>query len=87
VIFLINPDERSQYQNLFRDRVVGKIYEAIAPYSEELSKKLPIIYQSRLEESEHFLQMQEVDGEVNADTKIELIEENKSVGSISADAW
>ena len=75
VIFSINPDERSQYQNLFRDRVVGKVYEAIAPYSEELSKKLPITYQSRLEESEHFLQMQEVDGEVNADTKIELIEE------------
>ena len=75
VIFSINPDERSQYQNLFRDRVVSKVYEAIAPYSEELSKKLPITYQSRLEESEHFLQMQEVDGEVNADTKIELIEE------------
>lgn len=75
VIFSINPDERSQYQNLFRDRVVSKVYEAIAPYSEELSKKLPITYQSRLEESEHFLQMQEVDGEVNADTKIELIDE------------
>ena len=34
-------------------------------------------YQSRLEESEHFLQMQEVDGEVNADTLIELLEANK----------
>jgi tRNA pseudouridine32 synthase / 23S rRNA pseudouridine746 synthase len=77
VIFSINSDERAQYQNLFRDRVVMKIYEAIAPYSEELSKKLPLTYRSRLEESEHFLQMQEVDGEANTDTRIELIEESK----------
>ncbi|QWD67598.1 pseudouridine synthase [Polynucleobacter sp. VK25] len=78
VIFSIKPDERAQYQNLFRDRAVNKVYEAIAPYSEGLEKKLPMTYQSRLEESEHFLQMQEVVGESNADTFIELIEKNKS---------
>ncbi|QWE19983.1 pseudouridine synthase [Polynucleobacter sp. AP-Kolm-20A-A1] len=77
VIFSINPNERAQYQNLFRDRAVKKVYEAIAPYSEALEKKLPIIYQSRLEESEHFLQMQEVEGEPNADTQVELIEITK----------
>lgn len=77
VIFSVNPKERAQYQNLFRDRVVKKVYEAVAPYSEELIQKLPITYQSRLEESEHFLQMQEVDGEINADTLIELLEVNK----------
>lgn len=74
VIFSINPDERAQYQNLFRDRVVRKIYEAIAPYSDELAQRLPLIYRSRLEESAHFLQMEEVAGEVNTDTYIELIE-------------
>ncbi|MEY4495334.1 MAG: hypothetical protein RL744_398 [Pseudomonadota bacterium] len=77
VIFSVNPKERAQYQNLFRDRVVKKVYEAVAPYSEALIQKLPMTYQSRLEESEHFLQMQEVDGEVNADTLIELLEVNK----------
>ena len=77
VIFSVNPSERAQYQNLFRDRAVRKVYEAIAPYSEALAKRLPITYQSRLEESEHFLQMQEVDGEPNADTEIELIENSK----------
>jgi tRNA pseudouridine32 synthase/23S rRNA pseudouridine746 synthase len=35
-------------------------------------------YQSRLEESEHFLQMIEVQGEPNTDTLIELIAEKKS---------
>ena len=74
VIFSVKPDERAQYQNLFRDRAVKKFYEAIAPFSEELEKQLPITYQSRLEESEHFLQMQEVDGEPNSDTFIELIQ-------------
>ena len=74
VIFSVNPSERAQYQNLFRDRLVKKVYEAVAPYSEKLINKLPMTYQSRLEESEHFLQMQEVSGEANTDTYIELIE-------------
>ena len=74
VVFSINPQERARYQNLFRDRVVKKVYEAIAPYSEDLIPRLPLTYQSRLEESDHFLQMQEVEGKSNADTYIELIE-------------
>ena len=74
VIFCVQPNERAHYQNLFRDRVVTKVYEVVAPYSEELSAKLPMVYQSRLEESEHFLQMRGVAGEPNADTYIELIE-------------
>ena len=74
VIFSIRPSERAQYQNLFRDRMVKKVYEAIAPYSEELHARLPISYQSRIEESEHFLQMQEVEGDPNTDTLIELLE-------------
>jgi tRNA pseudouridine32 synthase/23S rRNA pseudouridine746 synthase len=77
VIFSIRPQERAQYQNLFRDRLVKKVYEAIAPYSDDLTTQLPITYQSRIEESEHFLQMQEVEGEANADTLIELIQVTK----------
>ncbi len=77
VIFSVNRQERAQYQNLFRDRAVKKVYEAIAPYSEGLINQLPMTYQSRLEESEHFLQMQEVEGEPNTDTLIELLEIKK----------
>jgi tRNA pseudouridine32 synthase/23S rRNA pseudouridine746 synthase len=76
VIFSINPQERAQYQNLFRDRAVKKVYEAIAPYSEGLAKKLPMTYVSNIKESEHFLQMEEVEGIANTDTYIELIEVN-----------
>lgn len=74
VIFSVNSNERALYQNLFRDRAVNKVYEAIAPYSKELEQKLPMTYQSRLEESEHFLQMCEVQGAPNSDTLIELLE-------------
>ncbi len=77
VIFSIKPNERAAYQNLFRDRVVRKIYEAIAPYSETLNAKLPMTYRSRIEESEHFLQMMEVEGEANTDTLIEIIAQSK----------
>jgi tRNA pseudouridine32 synthase/23S rRNA pseudouridine746 synthase len=77
VIFSIKPNERAAYQNLFRDRVVRKIYEAIAPYSEVLNTKLPMTYRSRLEISEHFLQMMEVEGEANTDTLIEIIAQSK----------
>ena len=77
VVFSVNPKERAQYQNLFRDRAVKKIYEAIAPYSEALQKNLPLTYRSRIEESEHFLQMQEVSGEPNSDTYIELMEDTR----------
>lgn len=74
VIFSVKPEERAKYQNLFRDRAVKKIYQAIAPYSAELSAQLPMTYQSRIEESEHFLQMEEIKGEPNTDTLIELLE-------------
>ena len=77
VIFSIKPNERAAYQNLFRDRVVRKLYEAIAPYSEALNTKLPMTYRSRLEESEHFLQMMEVEGEANTDTLIEIVAQSK----------
>jgi len=77
VIFSINSSERAQYQNLFRDRAVRKVYEAIAPYSEKIARQLPMTYRSRLEESEHFLQMMEVEGEPNTDTLIEFLEVTK----------
>lgn len=74
VVFSVQAVERGLYQNLFRDRLVKKVYEAIAAYSESLILKLPMTYQSRMQISEHFLQMCEVDGEPNTDTQIELIE-------------
>ena len=72
VAFTIQPQTRDAYQSLFRDKVVSKTYEAIAPLNAAL--QLPMLYRSRLEESAHFMAMHEVDGQVNAETHIDLIE-------------
>lgn len=74
VAFSKNVVDRNLYQALFRERAVQKFYEAIAPHSDNLSNQFPIHYQSRLEESDVFIQMHEVAGEANSDTVIHLME-------------
>ena len=75
VLFTIQPSTRGAYQALFRDRCVIKHYEAIAPWHAELS--LPLVRCSRLKEMDGpaFMQMQEVPGEPNAQTGVDLIEQ------------
>ncbi|MEJ6007064.1 pseudouridine synthase [Paucibacter sp. AS339] len=73
VLFCVQAAHRGAYQALFRDRQVDKVYEAIAPFRPELI--LPLTRSSRLQECrEAFMQMEEVAGEPNAETQIDLIE-------------
>lgn len=72
VLFTIQPATRNVYQTLFRERSVSKEYEAIAPYRADLA--LPTTYRSRLLESAAFMKMEEVEGEPNAETAVELME-------------
>lgn len=73
VLLSIRPETRHAYQGLFRDRAVDKVYEAVAPWREDLA--LPLVRRSRLAEREEaFMQMHEVPGEPNAETRVELIE-------------
>jgi len=73
VLFSIQPATRDAYQALFRERAVEKVYEAIAPFRQELA--LPMVYRSRLQERpDRFMQMAEVAGEPNAETAITLLE-------------
>lgn len=73
LLFMVQPATRHAYQAMFRERRVQKVYEAVAPWREDLS--LPVTVQSRLQErpGEAFMQMETVDGEPNAITHIELI--------------
>jgi tRNA pseudouridine32 synthase / 23S rRNA pseudouridine746 synthase len=73
VVFCIRVDARGAYQSLFRDRKVKKTYEAIAPYRDSLAQ--PFTHRSRLIDAEHFMQMKEVEGEPNSETRIEMIEQ------------
>jgi tRNA pseudouridine32 synthase / 23S rRNA pseudouridine746 synthase len=72
VLFCVRPEARNLYQQLFRQRTVEKCYEAIAPLRSDLA--FPLTCSNRLEEGTAFMQMREVPGEPNAETKIELME-------------
>lgn len=76
VLFCLHAPSRGAYQQLFAERVVKKTYEAIAPFRVDLV--LPRLHRSRLEEGERdgqrFFTMQEVEGESNSETLIELLE-------------
>jgi tRNA pseudouridine32 synthase / 23S rRNA pseudouridine746 synthase len=75
VLFSVRPETRHAYQSMFRDRVIHKVYEAVAPWSDALGAALPLERRSRLAEREDaFMQMHEVPGEPNAMTHIALME-------------
>lgn len=72
VVFIIQPHTRDAYQQLLRQRQVHKVYEAMATHRPDVT--LPIWRRSRLQQSAHFMAMQEVPGEPNAHTWIECLE-------------
>ncbi|WP_079075755.1 RluA family pseudouridine synthase [Streptomyces griseorubiginosus] len=72
VMFTVRPKERGTYQSLFRDRRVTKEYEAVAPYDPTLT--LPRTVRSRIVKERGVLAAQEVEGEPNAVSRIELLE-------------
>ena len=72
VLFSMQAATRDAYHALFRKREVNKTYEAIAPWNPALP--WPIRRESRIEESDHFLQQSEVPGEPNALTLIEPLQ-------------
>jgi tRNA pseudouridine32 synthase / 23S rRNA pseudouridine746 synthase len=77
VLFTVRPAVRNAYQSMFRSREMEKTYEAIAVFRRDL--QLPILYRSRLVRATQFMQMQTVEGEPNAETRIELIERSGSL--------
>ncbi|MEZ3178946.1 RluA family pseudouridine synthase [Streptomyces pimonensis] len=70
VLFTVRPGERGAYQTLFRDRLVHKEYEAVAPYDPALD--LPRTVRSRIVKERGVLTAEEVEGEPNALTRVEL---------------
>lgn len=73
VMFCIRVQDRDAYAQLFRQRRVSKIYECIAPFSPDVS--FPLTRNTRLVTSpDSFMQMAEMPGEPNSETRIELIE-------------
>jgi tRNA pseudouridine32 synthase / 23S rRNA pseudouridine746 synthase len=76
VLFSVQPATRDAYQALFRDRVVHKTYEAIAPWRADLT--FPLTRESRIvedtSEGRGFMTQTEVEGLPNALTHIQVLE-------------
>lgn len=73
ILFSTNRASRGAYQSLFQQQQIQKTYQAIAPKIENL--RFPYVKRSRLMESPRFFVMEEVPGDVNAETLIEVLED------------
>lgn len=74
VVFNRRPQDRNAYHALFRERMVDKAYEAIAPHAPALA--WPQWRRSRIEEDvQAFFRMVETEGEPNSETRIEPLEQ------------
>ena len=78
LMFVIRPERRGAYQTLFAKRRVHKEYEAIAPVDPDL--ELPRTVRSRIVKERGVLTAQEVAGEPNSETYVQLVERRDGLG-------
>ncbi|WP_035769020.1 pseudouridine synthase [Arthrobacter castelli] len=78
LLFATNPQTRGKYQVLFERRKVRKTYEAVAPVDPAL--ELPATFRSRMYKSRDYLLTQELPGEPNAETRVELVQSHAGLG-------
>lgn len=72
VVFSARPESRDAYTRLFRERRIGKVYEALAGPLPGLV--FPHVRESRIERGDPFFRVREADGEPNARTRVEVLE-------------
>lgn len=72
LLFTVRREARRGYQSLFDQRLVAKEYEAIARFDPALA--LPTMVRSRIVKERGVLQSREVDGPVNSESLVELLE-------------
>ncbi|WP_418153967.1 RluA family pseudouridine synthase [Actinoalloteichus caeruleus] len=78
LMFVVRPELRGAYQTLFRDRVVHKEYQAVAPHDPAV--ELPRTVRSRIVKERGVITAQEVPGAPNSETRIELVEHRDGLG-------
>jgi tRNA pseudouridine32 synthase / 23S rRNA pseudouridine746 synthase len=78
VLFVIDPARRGAYQTLFQRRRVHKEYRAVAPIDPGLS--LPLTIRSRIVKERNIIRAFEIEGEPNAETRVELSEQRGELG-------
>ena len=77
ILFSLDPASRGDYQSLFHQREMNKVYEALA--APLPGRQFPLTCRSRMVAGEPFFRMREVCGEPNAETHIEVLENRGNV--------
>lgn len=77
ILFSKQIQSRGAYQRLFQTREIKKTYHALASHLPQQS--FPCRKLSRMEESDHFFKMQEVEGAPNSETIISIIEQRGEI--------
>ena len=72
VLFSVQRSSRDAYHRLFRERLVHKQYEAIAPW--HVGRALPLGRSSLIVQGSPFIRMREAAGEPNSRTAIALLQ-------------
>ena len=70
IAFSTRLETRGRYQELLRTQQVDKVYEALAAPLAEL--EFPVVRRSCIVRGDPFFRMQEVEGEPNSETRIEV---------------
>ncbi|WP_407304197.1 pseudouridine synthase [Acinetobacter sp.] len=78
VLFSKQTSTRAVYQEMFAQRQVNKTYHAIAAFNADLT--FPCYTRYRLEKGQPFYTMQVVEGPINSETEINLIEHDSVWG-------
>lgn len=78
LMFSLRPEQRGAYQQLFAHRKVTKYYEAVAGYRPEVS--MPATVRSRIVKERGTPTADEVPGEPNSETRIELLDTRGDLG-------
>ncbi|MFD5086609.1 pseudouridine synthase [Kitasatospora sp. NPDC058406] len=71
-MFVVRPEDRGAYQTLFRDRLVHKEYQAVAPYDPDL--ELPRTVRSHILKERGEIAARDVDAPPNSESRIDLAE-------------
>ncbi|MEO8011693.1 MAG: pseudouridine synthase [Dokdonella sp.] len=84
VLFSVRRATRSRYQSLFRERLIVKHYEALAPPL--VASRFPIVRRTRIVAGDPFPLMREVEGEPNSATRIDVIDRGEEIWRYALDA-
>lgn len=88
LLFSTNPQTRGKYQVLFEKRQVQKEYECVSaaePAPGHAAVDFPVVVRNRMTKSRSYLLAEVVDGEPNAETRIERLETFDGGPSLGAD--